>query len=474
MRLSVLTQAMAAHRWLVVMTILLVTAVALVVGTIGPKTYESEALVSISDRNAAAAALGVNDPTSDQQALRNLSTQMYLLQLPTIAEPVIKDLGLNVSATDLLKNVDVAVLGQSSLLSLTVRDDQPERSAAIANGLAHGYVEWSRKSESQALEAAEKAVEARRVQTLAKITFLESRIQSGNTSEGLRAQLDVAKATYAPLPGMLERLRTSQPIATGAGAVVSEASVPIRPVNPGPVESGGLGLVGGLMFGAALAVTRENALGTVRSPEEVEEAAGAPVLRGAVRAVLDHAATQDGVKSVAVTSTTRGQDVGPVAQDVASALARDGQRVVYVDCNLAASDRSTAPITVGETGLVDVLADPSLIMSAIRPGGVPGLWVMPFGTVSDDATEKVFSRKMRQVVTSLGEAADWVILAAPPVQAYPDSAQISQAADRVLLVVQSGLSRREEIVRTRGALHDVGARILGVIMVGAKHRRGAQ
>ena len=256
MRSSDFTKVLSAHRWLIVTTAILAASAAVAISILSPRVYESEALVYVSQRSAAASALGVSDSGGDVQAQRNLSTQLYLLQNPEIASEVVRKLRLPMTGEQLLRNVQISVLGQSNLLSISVRDTSRTRSAMIANALADTYVDWSRRSESQALKAAEDAVEKRRKQALASIAQLEARIRAGGASAEVRSDLDVAKAIYAPLPAMLERLRTSQQIVAGSGEVVGRAQVPLRPSNTAAPASGALGLGAGLVLGVGLALAR--------------------------------------------------------------------------------------------------------------------------------------------------------------------------------------------------------------------------
>jgi Mrp family chromosome partitioning ATPase len=175
---------------------------------------------------------------------------------------------------------------------------------------------------------------------------------------------------------------------------------------------------------------------------------------------------------VAVTSLTPAQDTSPTARDLSSALARDGQRVVYVDSDPTRVGGHEA-FGVQGGGLMDVLHDKTPLTSAIQPGPMAGLWVLPLGSRSDDAIDLVCSRRMRKVVSALGEAADWVVLDAPPVLACPDSAEIAQDVDRVVLVAHEGRSKQAEIVKAREALRHAGAHVLGLVMVGAgRHASG--
>src|SRR5204863_7604828 len=57
-----------------------------------------------------------------------------------------------------------------------------------------------------------------------------------------------------------------------------------------------------------------------------------------------------------------------------------------------------------------------------------------------------------------------VIVDSPPIAAFTDGVLIASMVDGVLLVVASGKSSRKVVSRDSKLLHDVGARIIGVVL----------
>jgi Mrp family chromosome partitioning ATPase len=64
----------------------------------------------------------------------------------------------------------------------------------------------------------------------------------------------------------------------------------------------------------------------------------------------------------------------------------------------------------------------------------------------------------------LGRTFDQIIFDSPPVLTFGDSLILSNSVDGVVLVVLSGKTPREALHQSKNALHQVNAKILGVVV----------
>jgi hypothetical protein len=81
-------------------------------------------------------------------------------------------------------------------------------------------------------------------------------------------------------------------------------------------------------------------------------------------------------------------------------------------------------------------------------------------------SELLGSRNMADLIESLKEWADWIVVDSPPLLAVADAAAIARWADGVLMVTRGGTSTREAARKGREMLEKVGARIIGVAVWG--------
>ena len=71
---------------------------------------------------------------------------------------------------------------------------------------------------------------------------------------------------------------------------------------------------------------------------------------------------------------------------------------------------------------------------------------------------------MRRLISSLEPTFNHIVIDSPPIASFTDGVLISSIVDGVLLVVHGGKSTRDVVRRSQQLLHDVGAKIFGVVL----------
>ena len=97
---------------------------------------------------------------------------------------------------------------------------------------------------------------------------------------------------------------------------------------------------------------------------------------------------------------------------------------------------------------------------------IPNLYVLPAGPIPPNPSELLSSIKLRMLISELMGRFDHIIIDSPPVIHVTDALIISPYADGVVLVVKSGQTPREAVLRAKQALYDVNARLFGVVLNG--------
>jgi capsular exopolysaccharide synthesis family protein len=95
---------------------------------------------------------------------------------------------------------------------------------------------------------------------------------------------------------------------------------------------------------------------------------------------------------------------------------------------------------------------------------IPNLHVIPAGPVPPNPSELLSSVKLRILLSQLQDQYDHIVIDSPPVIHVTDALIISPQVDGVALVVKSGHTPREAVVRSKQALIDVNAKIFGVVL----------
>jgi Mrp family chromosome partitioning ATPase len=78
--------------------------------------------------------------------------------------------------------------------------------------------------------------------------------------------------------------------------------------------------------------------------------------------------------------------------------------------------------------------------------------------------ELVGSRRMREMIGTLGERFDLILFDSPPVLAVSDAGVLAAVVDGVLLVVGSGSVPRAALHRAKDAIQGVQGRIVGMVL----------
>jgi Mrp family chromosome partitioning ATPase len=152
-----------------------------------------------------------------------------------------------------------------------------------------------------------------------------------------------------------------------------------------------------------------------------------------------------------------------VAVNLAFAASRDGRAVTLVLTSPPSDEiaASALPLPQDTPGLTEALADGQDPLT-LRIEMAPSLHVLPPGRTGARSRELFASARMRTIVDLLGNAADLVVVAAPPVS-HPDGQAISIVADGVILTCVLGTSTQRQLLAAVAHAHHVRADVLGVV-----------
>lgn len=489
------------RRGIIVLATIIVVLVAAAVSMLQPRIYEAESKVLISEKDTAAAIFGTLIPELSSQPERALQTQVQLIELRPVAEATIRELGLEETPEDLLDRLDVTTIGQTNVISIRAQAATAQEAADISNAVAEEYVAASMDRRRESLKRAADEVEQRLEQTRQEILVLGRKIQSAGKSDELQAELAIATGTYTTLAEKLEQLRINEQLESGSGAIVQAAVAERDPVSPQPVRNTAFGLLVGLMFGIGMAFLYDYLDNTIKSTEEAERLFGGPVLgtipvdrmeKGIKRRLsiveapgsataeayrvlrnsLDFMNFEHSLKTLLVTSAAPAEGKSTVAANLAAALAQAGKKVALVSVDFRRPTTDQFFQVNNMIGLSDVLLGAHTLKAALQRPGEDQLLVVTAGKMPPNPSELLGSSKMDEVIKSLEEWADWVIIDAPPLLAVADPAAVARFADGVLMVSKAGASTRENARKGTEMLVKVGARVIGVVIWGLDETKG--
>ena len=495
-----------AHKWLVILCVVIVTVPTVVASYFRAPTYQSEAQVLLTQQVTGATLMGAPQAQIVVQPAWDVATQVGVMQSRPVLEQVIRTLHLKMTPDELLSRVNVEADGQTNIVTIVVTEDSPKRAATIANTMASTYVAASQDAQRATYKATADTVDAQVTAAQLRIAGLEAYLvaqqkapKKSNEASGYQAavELQVAKLQYQTLADKLNQLRTNQQLATGSGSILASAAADPKPVSPSPMRNGAIALVLGLVLGIGVAFLAEVIDNTIRSSEVAAEIYGAPVLgdipiekpskeEGTARLTLvQHPGGpaaeayrvlrnnlgfinfEHDMKTVLVTSAAPSEGKSTVAANLATVLSQAGKRVILVDCDFHRPVIGSFFGVTGEHGLSDALAGNVGIADVLQqPEGLERLWIVTAGTAPPNPSEMLASTELADMITTLREQADWIILDSAPLLAVADAAAVAHAVDGVLVVARVGVSTRDAARKSHEQLMNVGARIFGVVLWG--------
>ncbi|GLY08576.1 MULTISPECIES: polysaccharide biosynthesis tyrosine autokinase [Actinoplanes] len=262
------------------------------------------------------------------------------------------------------------------------------------------------------------------------------------------------------------------------------------PVSPRQLNNYALAVMAGLIVGAGSSVVREVADHSVRTAESLQSLACVPVLarvpvdarapRGGpfvsdnvsprtealrqVRTLLQSAAAERSLKTLAVTSAVPGEGRSATACSLALLFTEAGQRVLVVDTELR---RPRLAAFLGRDaaadGLSSVLAGTISLEQAVQPWGA-GLFLLAGGPPPRNPSELLSSPRMTEVVEEARRRYDVVIFDCPPLLPVTDGEVVAARADATLLVVRSRRTTAAQVTAAVRALNAVNASLLGCVL----------
>jgi non-specific protein-tyrosine kinase len=170
------------------------------------------------------------------------------------------------------------------------------------------------------------------------------------------------------------------------------------------------------------------------------------------------------LRTLAVASPQTGDGKSTIVANLAVAFAQSGKQVIVVDADLLGPVQHLIFRTPISPGLVNVLAGETPVQTAVQETMTPGVRLLTSGSVTPNPAQVLSSPRIDGVTSSLLEFADVVLFDTPALAGLADSALFAARADGVLLVADSGKSRRGDMQSARDLLHRVHAHILGAVL----------
>nr|MDP9021074.1 polysaccharide biosynthesis tyrosine autokinase [Actinomycetota bacterium] len=472
----------------------MVVLAALAVSLLQTPVYQSTAqLLVTQDRTS------VFDPVTGQRNFPERAVEGEILVLES--EPVRSDVRRRIGSAP---DVSATAIPNADGIEVVARSRDPRWAAKVADAYTTSYIEFRRAQAVESLLGPAEEIQEKIGHLQRDIEGLEAQIEASETAEataaagGLVARRDSLVREQALFKRKLDELQVDASVKGREILLLASASVPASPVSPRPARDAALAGVAGVLLGVGAAFLREQLDDTLKTKEDVDGAAAPlpvlglipavpswknrarPVVVGltepsspvaesyrSLRTAIQFTGFDRPLRVLQVTSPSSSEGKTTTLANLAVALARSGNRVVAVCCDLRRPrlhDFFGLPNSIGFTS---VLVGELDLAEAVQPvPGVERLALLASGPNPPNPAELLASRRTADVFTKLQDHADIVLVDCPPVLPVTDAAVLSGAADATMLVAGAGVTRRRDLSRAIELLRQVDAPLVGVALNG--------
>jgi capsular exopolysaccharide synthesis family protein len=448
---------------------------------------EADLLVTpANDADTALAGLPVIRESSDPT--RDVETAARIVTSRDVAVRVKRQLGLEESPTELLKDVSAEPVAQSNIVSVRAEANSPELARDIANGFARGVV--AERSEELRREISEQIPLIRE-----EIAAAEER---GEDTQALTSQLVRLDSVHATGDPTLQ--------------VETAATAPAEPFAPRPVLTIAAGLLAGLILGVGGAFAMNALDPRLRREEQLRELYSLPILARVpkekraqthslgkrrwgfgprerhrralppdelapatlesfrtLRTMLDARRSNDSdSRSILVTGPSPSEGKTTAAINLASSLALAGNRVILIEADFRRPTVGEALGVQARLGIGDVLLGSVALESALVP--TPpfdyNLSVLLADRADAWLAEVLSLPAAEALLEDATRLAEYVVIDSPPLTQVIDAMPLARRVDDVVLVVRLGSSNLPQLAHLGDLLEQNAIRPSGFVVVG--------
>ncbi|MBW3081182.1 polysaccharide biosynthesis tyrosine autokinase [Bifidobacterium sp. 79T10] len=422
----------------VITLVVVVTAVAVYTFTRTPQyTATSELLATYRTSATGDNGAAGNELNSGASYLTSqIQTYPQLVKTESVLQPVIDDLGLNITVTDLAKTVTASNPADTMLVDISVDNNNPKMASNIANAVANS---------------------------------LKKQVTSTLYSDEGDKIISPVNLT-----------------------IVQQAYAPVTPASPNVKLYLIAGLAGGLLLGVVVALIKDLMDTRVREDLDVTSIVDAPVLGTMTRSdsyddktpvVIGHPASreaeevrrlrtniafvlpdEDRANVIVVTSAGPSEGKTTMSVNLATSFAENGSKVLLIDADVRNPAVSKKLGIEGTVGLTHLITNQVSSQEAIQRYWKPNFHVLPAGKQNLNPSILLNSQAMKALITQVAGAYDYVIIDTAPMQVANDAAVFAKDGPELLLVAGVGVTEKKRLKQSEQELETLNIKVTGVAM----------
>jgi capsular polysaccharide biosynthesis protein/MinD-like ATPase involved in chromosome partitioning or flagellar assembly len=506
-------QVICKHFRFILLAVIFGSTITCIISLLLPPVYQASALVKVdSVLTTPAATASGNDVFSAQaQAV----SYAILVTSPEVLQEAAKKLP-GITIDQLKKAVSDSPVDNTQLIEVRANDDNPQRTADIANTVATTFVQFQETQERTRLQNAADQLSQNLTQAKINIDTAQKQLttlQNTHAAEDSIAQqqslLATYQSTYNALLSSNEQLQTQEQLTTSMLSVAQQALPPDKPTSPQIALNTVIATSMTMLLMITLVLLRDWLDVTIKSTDDVIQLTGLEPLGGIpvgtstsefdlrsehtdeVKDAYSMLATpfrvlSRGERAILVTSPRSGSGTTTAATYLALSLAKSGMRVLLVDANVRRPSLHNILLCSDTQGPVESLQDiaswkessvplPHLWLNQWKTD-IPNLWLLPSGPLGQASTSLLYEPALGRFLDRLlgrmpdmpeqlqPRLVDIIIFDTVALDQGTDVYLLAAIADATVLIVEAGKEHKDTLHRLRVTFEQFGAPILGVVV----------
>jgi non-specific protein-tyrosine kinase len=464
--------------------------------------YEATATIIVGQSIQSTDLNRTDIQTSQMLAL----TYANIVRRQPVLQGAVEKLNLTQNWRGLRGQVRAAQIPDTQLLEIRAEANSPQEAAAIANEVANQLILLSPTAlENQQKDETRQFARQRLASLQVKIEAGQERISTleAAMADSLSAQqvqeLQQELNTLENLIAGWENNFTQLLILVEGGqsanylAIIEEAQANFQPVRP-QIETNTLiaGVVGlmlalGLVFlldflddtiksgdelAQVLDITALGSIGRISGKQAsdrllISEGPFEPVVEAyrIIRSNIQFVSVDRPTRKLMITSSIAGEGKSTTAANLGLMMAKAGLKTIIVDADMRRPMQQYIFQAPSLGGLTELFRSTDLNVSdQLIDTGVENLQLIPCGSLPPNPAELLGSQRMEELLAQLETMADIIICDSPPTLVVADAAVLSSRMDGVVLVIDSGRTRRDAAKQAVATLQRAGAHLLGGVL----------
>lgn len=176
---------------------------------------------------------------------------------------------------------------------------------------------------------------------------------------------------------------------------------------------------------------------------------------------------------IGVTSSMRGEGKSTTAVNLSYVLAEAGKRVMLIDGDMRIPSIAKKMKIDNSLGLTDCLKGAeALKLSSLKSEIFNNWYIMPSGALPPNPSELLGSKRMENILKTLSETFDYIIIDLPPVNVVSDALAVSKFITGMIVVIREDYAEKKELENCVRLLKLSNVNVLGCVMNGSKSGKG--